>query len=251
MRWINLLWVVWLGGAGALPAVPSRSSLLGRKSLVRDWTHRAISSASSSAFDRMDADGSGRLNPSELYATILLLYLKLNKVVKVDEPSRADVQKLFVEFDANRNGHLDKAEFTGLAAVLLGNLGARVFAQVFITLVLCPAGALRIVAAASRRGLFAYACRGARGERAALLGAARAWWPVRWARARACAVPTDMWPLMVCSVMVALLVPPALKLVELGTAMLSGVVAMSHRMTVHAYWRCRDGICELRNTGAQ
>ena len=196
----------------------------------------------------MDADGSGRLNPSELYATVLLLYLKLNKVVKVDEPSRADVQKLFVEFDGNKNGHLDKAEFTGLAAILLGNLGARISAQVFITLVLCPAGALTIVSAASRRGLFTLVC-GARGERDQLLRAARAWWPVRWARARACAVPSDMWPLIVCSIMVALLVPPALKLVELGTEALSGVVSMSHRMTLNAYWRCRDGICELRKTG--
>ena len=94
---------------------------------------------------------------------------------------------------------------------------------------------------------------GGRAPRRSASGAAvplaRAWWPVRWARARACAVPSDMWPLIVCSIMVALLVPPALKLVELGTEALSGVVSMSHRMTLNAYWRCRDGICELRKTG--
>ena len=96
--------------------------------------------------------------------------------------------------------------------------------------VLVPYGAFWLVRAAGRHGTFDAFCDGVSADNDALAAHVRAFAPRRWLHARVCAIPETMWPLILCSIGVAVLVPPALLLIQLATTQLSNLLASSERL---------------------
>eukprot|EP00536_Pseudo-nitzschia_multiseries_P002361 jgi/Psemu1/183341/e_gw1.31.105.1 len=93
------------------------------------------------AFDSIDADGSGKIDESELYRGLLLIHLKLGLYFGAPacKPLSADnARAVFRKLDANHDGSLDKEEFRSVLALLMGNVVARIIFQFVCTLVIVP-----------------------------------------------------------------------------------------------------------------
>uniref|UniRef100_A0A7S1PPT2 EF-hand domain-containing protein n=1 Tax=Alexandrium catenella TaxID=2925 RepID=A0A7S1PPT2_ALECA len=103
-----------------------------------------------SAFTAVDIDGSGTIDDKELYAGVLVLYLKLKGVVKVKPPSHTMVLELMAASDIDRSGELDLREFQAVMRPLSEQLLARALLQVAVTLI-CPLLASSLVRMARRR----------------------------------------------------------------------------------------------------
>lgn len=74
------------------------------------------------AFDELDTDDNGKLDCSELYIPLLLVYDKLNSKmsIHIEAPSKADVDKYMKDFDADANQTLDFKEFVNLCKDFFG-----------------------------------------------------------------------------------------------------------------------------------
>jgi hypothetical protein len=93
------------------------------------------------AFEAVDADQSGTVDESELYAGLLLIHLKLGTYAgpAACRPlSRERCQAMFRKMDLDGSGSLDKAEFRNVMAVLFGNVVLRVLVQWSMTLMIVP-----------------------------------------------------------------------------------------------------------------
>ena len=90
----------------------------------------------------MDLDNTSTVDATELYAAVLLLYVKLAAFVRgLKPPSAAQVKHIMSECDTNGTGELDRDEFTALAMILLESLAGRVMLQAVFAFVLAPVAA--------------------------------------------------------------------------------------------------------------
>jgi EF-hand domain pair len=93
------------------------------------------------AFVQVDADGSGQVDPQELYSGLLLIHLKLGSYAgpAACKPiSRAQTQAMFAKVDVDGSGTLSREEFDAVMMVLFGNALLRVAFQYSCTIVLVP-----------------------------------------------------------------------------------------------------------------
>ncbi|KAG7340202.1 EF hand domain containing protein [Nitzschia inconspicua] len=93
------------------------------------------------AFRQVDADGSGEVDPQELYSGLLLIHLKLGSYAgpAACKPiSREQTDAMFRRVDVDGNGTLSKDEFDAVMMVLFGNALLRVAFQYACTIVLVP-----------------------------------------------------------------------------------------------------------------
>lgn len=93
------------------------------------------------AFDHIDADNSGSIDESELYAGLLLIQLKLGSYIgpaACKPMSRDQTKKFFLKFNKNQNGTLDRTEFRKIMKVLFSNILMRVAVQYTLTLTIVP-----------------------------------------------------------------------------------------------------------------
>lgn len=89
------------------------------------------------AFETVDLDSSGTIDGKELYAGVLLLYLKLKSFVKVKPPSREMVLELMEASDVDHSGALDYSEFEAVMQPLSQQLLVRALLQLVISTT-CP-----------------------------------------------------------------------------------------------------------------
>lgn len=93
------------------------------------------------AFDIVDADGSGTVDVNELYSGLLLIHLKLGTYAgpAACRPlSRERCQTIFTKMDQDRSGRLDRTEFRNVMMVLFSNVIFRVAVQWSMTLLIVP-----------------------------------------------------------------------------------------------------------------
>jgi Ca2+-binding EF-hand superfamily protein len=93
------------------------------------------------AFDGIDADGSGEVDAKELYSGLLLIHLKMGCYAgpAACKPlSRERVQTVFAQYDVDGSGCLDREEFRSVMTVLFGNVFFRVLVQWSMTLLFVP-----------------------------------------------------------------------------------------------------------------
>jgi hypothetical protein len=101
-----------------------------------------------SAFQMVDADGSGEVDEQELYSGLLLIHLKLGVSLgpAACKPiSREQCKKMFHKVDVDGSGTLSKEEFDAVMVVLFGNALLRVAFQYTCTIVLVPLLAQQIL----------------------------------------------------------------------------------------------------------
>jgi hypothetical protein len=90
------------------------------------------------AFDEIDLDQSGKLDVNELYAGVLLVYVKLSAWFWVLPPTRAYTEELLHDLDENHDGQLDRHEFRAFCLFLSKGLIARIFVQLAVTFLVGP-----------------------------------------------------------------------------------------------------------------
>lgn len=94
-----------------------------------------------SSFQVVDQDGSGTVDPTELYSGLLLIHLKLGTYAgpAACRPlDRERCQKVFKAMDEDGSGTLDQEEFAQVMMVLFSNVLLRVMAQWSLTLMIVP-----------------------------------------------------------------------------------------------------------------
>jgi len=109
----------------------------------KSWLTRtkAFQNMCESAFNLIDADGSGEVDEKELYSGLLLIHLKLGCYAgpAACRPlSREKCGVMFLKFDKDNSGYLDRHEFVNVMGVLFGNVLSRVLMQYSLTLMLVP-----------------------------------------------------------------------------------------------------------------
>ena len=83
------------------------------------------------AFDDIDHDKNGKIECEELWAGVLMLYIKLRQAnIPADPPPRKVVDNLMLKFDFNHDGELSVEEFAEIVGVLSAQTLGRVFAVV-------------------------------------------------------------------------------------------------------------------------
>ena len=96
----------------------------------RRWKEKTIEKA----FYKTDLDGSGRVNPDELYIGVCETYLELHAYgLNVRAPKRENVIKLLKLHDHDKTGELDLPEFKTLVRRLLAAQAGRIASQVVTT----------------------------------------------------------------------------------------------------------------------
>jgi len=108
------------------------------------------------AFDAVDADGSGALEPMEVYAAVLELYIKIVGVVKVTPPTRKTVLDLVASLDTNKDGVVQFDEFLNVAKFLVGNILSRVAVQAGVTFAFSPFIASKVVEGTKGAAVYDY-----------------------------------------------------------------------------------------------
>ena len=84
------------------------------------------------AFNDIDQDGSGTIARDELWAGVLMLYIRLRQQnIPADPPLRAVVDELLERCDFNRDGRLSLDEFEDVVNVLSVQALGRAIAMVF------------------------------------------------------------------------------------------------------------------------
>lgn len=81
------------------------------------------------AFAICDADGSGQLTPTELYAGILLVHLELAKYMGTAAcypPSKTTVDALFTASDGDGSGTIDQVEFHKILVICCAQITSRI-----------------------------------------------------------------------------------------------------------------------------
>ena len=85
-------------------------------------------------FVEADLDGSGEVDAIEVYAMVLMIYLRINSICRAKPPPKAYVMKLIEAHDANKTGGLCESQFQAMAVVLCSHIAVRVLAQALLTL---------------------------------------------------------------------------------------------------------------------
>jgi len=94
-------------------------------------------SAVACAFTQLDMDSNGVIDNKELYAGVLLIYLRLKGLVRLKVPTHKSVMQLLQVTDSDQSGLLDADEFKHTMDLLSGQLLARALVQVVLILS-CP-----------------------------------------------------------------------------------------------------------------
>ena len=82
---------------------------------TKNWVTNSdyFKSAVKQAFEAVDLDSTNSVDFKELYAAVLMLYLKVTKIVRgATPPTAQDIQKLMDEVDTSGTGSLDLDGFT-------------------------------------------------------------------------------------------------------------------------------------------
>lgn len=93
-------------------------------------------------FREVDCDSNGTVDENELYTAILLVYIKINKMVRINPPSRKKVLKKF-----KGTVHLDHRQFREVMWGLVKHTFTRIFCVMGVTLA-CPVVSPMLVDAA-------------------------------------------------------------------------------------------------------
>eukprot|EP00246_Nothoceros_aenigmaticus_P001331 TRINITY_DN11847_c0_g1_i2.p1 TRINITY_DN11847_c0_g1~~TRINITY_DN11847_c0_g1_i2.p1 ORF type:complete len:198 (-),score=27.69 TRINITY_DN11847_c0_g1_i2:1141-1734(-) len=105
-------------------------------------------------FERFTSTAIGdTLGAQELYTAILLVYNDINKNFPGphhDPPSKPEVDELLKTFDANRNGVLDRAEFTDFVQQFTTNVTKQISINVVIFALVAPGLAILTKGATER-----------------------------------------------------------------------------------------------------
>lgn len=114
-----------------------------------------------SAFDCIDADESGHVDETELYAGLLMIHLYLGMYLGPAACKPLDRERcriIFRKMDADQSGSLDREEFRHVMMVLFGNVMVRVLVQWSLTIILVPMVASYLVNALVWCTQFLYEC---------------------------------------------------------------------------------------------
>ena len=109
----------------------------------------------------MDTDGSNSVDEKELYAGLLLIHLKLGMYVgpAACRPiGRERSDAVFVQFDVDGNGTLNRHEFQSVMMVLFSNVLLRVLIQWSLTICLVPLVANQVLQGFYQTVEFLYVC---------------------------------------------------------------------------------------------
>ena len=105
-----------------------------------------------SAFDECDADSTGAINKTELYAGILLVHVKLAKYAGAAAcypPTRQVIDTLFDASDADQSGSIEEEEFKRILMICCAQILSRIVVYYSIIIMLVP-----YVADALVKGIF-------------------------------------------------------------------------------------------------
>ena len=94
------------------------------------------------AYNAVDLDSNGRLSAIEIYAAVLLVYVKLASQIKGLKPPKMASIRLHVRQVSGSN-LVDREAFGAIMALLLQDIAARVAAHVLMVLVIVPLVAAR------------------------------------------------------------------------------------------------------------
>ena len=94
------------------------------------------------AYNAVDLDSNGRLSAIEIYAAVLLVYVKLASQIKGLKPPKMSSIRLHVRQVSGSN-LVDREAFGAIMALLLQDIAARVAAHVLMVLVIVPLLAAR------------------------------------------------------------------------------------------------------------
>ena len=94
------------------------------------------------AYNAVDLDSNGRLSAIEIYAAVLLVYVKLASQIKGLKPPKMSSIRLHVRQVSGSN-LVDREAFGAIMALLLQDIAARVAAHVLMVLVTVPLLAAR------------------------------------------------------------------------------------------------------------
>lgn len=89
------------------------------------------------AFDDVDIDHSKSIDNTEMYAAVLLMYVKINQYTTVRAPPRDMVMQVIENIDVDQSGGLNFEEFTMVMKVFSEQLLGRTITQTAFT-ISCP-----------------------------------------------------------------------------------------------------------------
>ena len=108
---------------------------------TKNWVTNSdyFKSAVKQAFEAVDLDNTNSVDFKELYAAVLMLYLKVTKIVRgATPPTAQDIQKLMDEVDTSGTGSLDLDGFTTVCFILFENIAGRVALQALFSFIIAP-----------------------------------------------------------------------------------------------------------------
>ena len=108
---------------------------------TKNWVTNSdyFKSAVKQAFEAVDLDHTNSVDFKELYAAVLMLYLKVTKIVRgATPPTAQDIQKLMDEVDTSGTGSLDLDGFTTVCFILFENIAGRVALQALFSFIIAP-----------------------------------------------------------------------------------------------------------------
>lgn len=100
------------------------------------------------AFHVCDANGSGKIGKTELYAGILLVHLQLAKYMGAAAcypPSKEIIDQLFIASDADGSGAIDEEEFTKIMVICCAQITSRIIVYFAILVFLAKYAAKMIL----------------------------------------------------------------------------------------------------------
>lgn len=93
------------------------------------------------AFNKVDQNNSGAIEPNQLYSGLLLVHLRLATFLgpAACKPATKEyVDEIFILLDKDKNGVLDVEEFSYVVALLLPQIISRVIMLMVLTILLLP-----------------------------------------------------------------------------------------------------------------
>ena len=93
------------------------------------------------AFNKVDQNNSGAIEPNQLYSGLLLVHLRLATFLgpAACKPATKEyVDEIFILLDKDKNGVLDVEEFSCVVALLLPQIMSRVIMLMVLTILLLP-----------------------------------------------------------------------------------------------------------------
>lgn len=93
------------------------------------------------AFNKVDQNNSGAIEPNQLYSGLLLVHLRLATFLgpaACKPASKEYVDEIFILLDKDKNGVLDEEEFSYVVSLLLPQIMSRVIMLMGLTILLLP-----------------------------------------------------------------------------------------------------------------